>query len=85
MPGRQLAGHIYGKRRVYAEAFTSAWLNQHPYTIKARGEEMFCEGINHFVLHVYAHQPRDGVPGKNPVVRHRLPPQHPWFNQSATG
>jgi len=27
---------------------------------------LLCEGVNHFVLHVYAHQTRDGVPGRNP-------------------
>lgn len=77
------AGHIYGKRRVYAEAFTSRLeLGHHPYTFKARGEELFCEGINHFVLHVYAHQPRDGMPGKNPWFGTAFHRNTPWFMQS---
>lgn len=77
------AAHIYGKRRVYAEAFTSSLdLGHHPYTFKARGEELFCEGINHFVLHVYAHQPRDGMPGKNPWFGTAFHRNTPWFNQS---
>jgi len=77
------AGHIYGKPRVYAEAFTSGLnLGHHPYLFKARGEELFCEGINHFVLHVYAHQPRDGVPGKNPGFGTAFHRNTPWFNQS---
>jgi hypothetical protein len=77
------AGHIYGKRRVYAEAFTSGLkLEHHPYIFKARGEELFCEGINHFVLHVYAHQPRDGVPGKNPWFGTPFHRNTPWFNES---
>jgi len=77
------AAHIYGKNRVYAEAFTSSLdLNHHPHTIKARGEAMFCEGANHFVLHVYAHQPRDGVPGKNPWFGTAFHRNTPWFNQS---
>jgi hypothetical protein len=76
--------HIYGRRRVFAEAFTSGLdLGHHPYLIKRRGEEMFCEGINHFVLHVMAHQPKDGVPGKNlayfGTAFHR---NTPWFNES---
>ena len=75
--------HIYGRRRVFAEAFTSGLdLGHHPYLIKRRGEEMFCEGINHFVLHVMAHQPKDGVPGKNlayfGTAFHR---NTPWFNE----
>ncbi|MCP5537569.1 MAG: hypothetical protein H7A51_15220 [Akkermansiaceae bacterium] len=77
------AAHIYGKRRVYAEAYTSKInLGHHPYTFKARGEELFCEGINHFVLHVYAHQPRDGAPGKNPWFGTAFHRNTPWFTQS---
>lgn len=77
------AGHIYGKRRVYAEAFTSRLgLEHHPYTFKARGEELFCEGINHFVLHVYAHQPKDSMPGKNPWFGTAFHRNTPWFNES---
>jgi len=77
------AGHIYGKRRVYAEAYTSGLdLGHHPYTFKARGEELFCEGINHFVLHVYAHQTKDGVPGKNPWFGTAFHRNTPWFMES---
>jgi hypothetical protein len=74
--------HIYGRRRVYAEAFTSALdLGHHPYLVKRRGEELFCEGINHFVLHVVAHQPEDGVPGKNPGFGTSFHRNNPWFNE----
>jgi hypothetical protein len=77
------SGHIYGKRRIYAEAFTSHLrLEHHPYAFKARGEELLCEGINHFVLHVYAHQPSDGVPGKNPWFGTAFHRNTPWFMQS---
>ena len=75
--------HIYGKRRVYAEAFTSRLnLASHPAAIKARGEELFCEGVNHFVLHVYAHQTTDGVPGKNPWFGTAFHRNTPWFNEA---
>ena len=76
------AAHIYGKPTVFAEAFTSGNNpDQHPYSIKRRGEEFFCEGINHFVLHVSGHQPRDGVPGINHfgTAFHR---NTPWFGHS---
>jgi hypothetical protein len=77
------AGHIYGKRRIYSEAFTSRLqLEHHPYAFKARGEELFCEGINHFVLHVYVHQTSDGVPGKNPWFGTAFHRNTPWFNAS---
>jgi len=75
--------HIYGKRKVYAESFTSELnLGDHPYSIKARGDELFCEGINQTLLHVYAHQPRDGVPGKNPWFGTAFHRNTPWFVQS---
>jgi len=76
------AAHIYGKPVVYAEAFT-CFNNpdQHPYTLKRRGEELFCEGINHFVLHVSGHQPRDGVPGVN-IFGTGFHRNTPWFGHS---
>ena len=77
------AAHIYGKRRAYAEAFTSKInLGHHPAAIKRAGEQMFCEGANHFVLHVYAHQPKDEVPGKNPWFGTAFHRNTPWFNES---
>jgi hypothetical protein len=76
--------HTYGKRRTYAEAFTSGLdLADTPYVFKARGERMFCDGINHFVLHVYAHQPRDGgMPGKNAPFGTAFHRNTPWFNEA---
>jgi hypothetical protein len=77
------AAHIYGKQTVFAEAFTSHLaLKDHPYTIKRRGDEAFCDGINHFVLHVMAHQPRDGVPGLNPWFGTAFHRNTPWFAHS---
>jgi hypothetical protein len=76
--------HTYGKRRTYAEAFTSGLnLADNPYSCKARGERMFCDGINHFVLHVYVHQPRDGkMPGRNPWFGTAFHRNTPWFNEA---
>jgi len=75
--------HTYGKQRTYAEAFTSGLnLADNPYTFKARGERMFCDGINHFVLHVYAHQARDEMPGKNPWFGTAFHRNTPWFNEA---
>jgi len=76
------AAHIYGKQTVFAEAFTSGNNpDQHPYSLKKRGENFFCEGVNHFVLHVSGHQPRDGVPGLN-VFGTAFHRNTPWFNHS---
>ncbi len=58
--GMASAAHVYGKRIVGAEAFTAGneerW-KRHPATIKALGDQAFCEGINRFVFHRYALQP----------------------------
>ncbi|MCC6126106.1 MAG: alpha-L-rhamnosidase N-terminal domain-containing protein [Pirellulales bacterium] len=52
--------HVYGKKIVGAEAFTSCntekWLG-HPGNIKTLGDWAFCEGINRFIFHRYAMQP----------------------------
>ncbi len=67
--GRQMASvaHIMGKTIVGAEAFTSDDSEQwkfHPATIKALGDYEFCQGVNRFVIHRYAHQPYlDRFPG----------------------
>ncbi|MBL9135695.1 MAG: hypothetical protein JNK85_07500, partial [Verrucomicrobiales bacterium] len=54
------AGHVYGKRIIGAEAFTSGdqerW-REHPAILKSHGDQAFCEGINRFVFHRYALQP----------------------------
>jgi hypothetical protein len=58
--GMASAAHTYGKPIVGAEAFTAGdqerW-RDHPATIKALGDQAFCEGINRFVVHRYAMQP----------------------------
>jgi hypothetical protein len=58
--GMASAGHVYGKRIIGAEAFTSGdqerW-REHPALLKALGDRAFCEGINRFVFHRYALQP----------------------------
>lgn len=60
------AAHIYGKPIVSAEAFTSTWsFRLTPRDFKARGDWSWTEGINHFVFHVYIHQPDDRKPGIN--------------------
>ncbi|HLK15022.1 MAG TPA: glycosyl hydrolase, partial [Fimbriimonadaceae bacterium] len=59
------SAHIYGRPVVAAESFTSdlsvAKYKEDPYSIKALGDRMFCNGINRYVFHRYAHQPWLGV------------------------
>ncbi len=53
------AAHIYGKRRVSAEAFTSFQLTFDE-TLQARKEDAnvhLCRGVTHLVFHTYTHNP----------------------------
>ncbi|MBN1443390.1 MAG: hypothetical protein JXA90_11835, partial [Planctomycetes bacterium] len=59
------AAHIYGKRRVHMEAFTSMhhWQDG-PFDLKPSADRAFCEGANHFVWHTASHLPPEaGKPG----------------------
>lgn len=59
------AGHIYGKRRIHMEAFTSMhhWQDS-PFDLKPSADRAFCEGMNHVVWHTAAHLPPEvGKPG----------------------
>jgi hypothetical protein len=52
---------LYGKNIVWAEAFTanaycSAWRND-PWVLKPYGDNAFCHGVNHFVMHGFTHNP----------------------------
>ena len=52
-------GHIYGKKRIWAESCTSGGPNftNYPANMKARIDRFFTEGINASLLHLYIHQP----------------------------
>ncbi|MHB8952879.1 MAG: glycosyl hydrolase [Pirellulaceae bacterium] len=78
------AANTYGFPRVSAEAFTGGPLFQTvPSDMKARGDWAFCEGINHFVLHVYVHQPwEDRQPGINAWFGTEFNRHNTWFHAS---
>ncbi len=78
------AAHLYGKRTVYAEAFTSARsFLESPGNLKAVGDWAYCQGINHFVLHVYIHQPwEDRRPGVNAWFGTEFNRHNTWFEPS---
>lgn len=78
------AAHIYGKPRVSAEAFTASNRTyvRHPAMLKKRGDWSFTEGINHFVLHLYIHQPDDNrVPGVNAWFSTEFNRHNTWFEK----
>ena len=61
-------GHTHGQNVIGSEAFTAQsehgrWMN-HPGSLKAIGDLMWCNGINRYNLHALAHQPwLDKAPG----------------------
>ena len=78
------AAHIYGKPIVHSEAFTSGVLFEStPWSLKRRGDWALTEGINHWVLHVYVHQPwEDRRPGVNAWFSTEFNRHNTWFDQS---
>lgn len=58
------SGHIYGKKIISAESFTSIntvnWKG-HPYFYKHYGDKMWARGINETMFHRFAHQPNNHI------------------------
>ena len=67
--GMASAAHVYGKPIIGAEAFTAGdqetMARASRPSIKALGDRAFCEGINRFVFHRYAH----AAVGRGPPAR----------------
>lgn len=79
------ACHTYGKRKVYAESFTSSGRHYErcPEELKRIGDWSYCEGVNHGVLHLYMHQPYENrYPGVNAWFGIELNRNNTWYNQS---
>lgn len=79
------AAHIYGKRLVSAESYTSAGLayQRYPGMLKKRGDWSYTEGINQVILHLYIHQPyEDKTPGINAWFGTEFNRKNTWFRQS---
>jgi len=54
-------GHLHGRKFIAAEAFTATpeqgkWLKD-PFSLKRSGDSAWCNGVNRFIFHCYAHQP----------------------------
>lgn len=78
------AAHIYGKKQVFAEAFTGGpRFTSTPWSLKKRGDWAYSQGINQFVLHVYIHQPWDDrLPGVNSWFGTEFNRNNTWFEAS---
>jgi hypothetical protein len=60
IPVMTSGGHIWGKKIIGAEAFSSDYnerWQKHPANLKELGDWAFCEGVNRLVVHRYAMQP----------------------------
>lgn len=77
-------GHIYGKKRIWAESCTSGGPNftHYPDNMKMRMDRFFTEGINASLLHVYIHQPyEDRNPGMSAWFGSDFQRKNTWFSQ----
>ncbi|MDR1383776.1 MAG: hypothetical protein LBJ67_08030, partial [Planctomycetaceae bacterium] len=77
--------HIYGKRKVHAESFTSGGFvyGRHPAHFKASGDWSFAEGINSTVLTLFIHQPYEDIyPGIDAWFGSEIHRKNTWFGQA---
>ena len=77
-------GHIYGKRKVFAESFTcgGAAFSRYPLVMKQRGDRFFTEGINSTLLHLYISQPDTvTLPGLNAPFGNEFNVKNTWFSR----
>lgn len=77
-------GHIYGKKRIWAESFTSGaqMFTGYPEVMKPRGDRFFTEGINSTLLHVYIQQAyEDRQPGVNAWFGTEFNRFNTWYPQ----
>ena len=75
------AAHIYGKKVVDAESFTTwrRWKDS-PFAIKPLVDRAFCEGLNNITFHTFASTgPEDGYPGKTYHAGFDMNPGTTWW------
>ncbi len=82
------AGHLYGKKIVASEAFTTGGRLQHwsqsPGGLLRHANNAFCEGINALSIHGSATSgPEDGMPGKSVFGGSHFNHNITWWNQGA--
>jgi hypothetical protein len=74
--------HIYGKRKVSSESFTTTdnYFLNYPSNLKPRLDRSFAAGINNILLHVFIHQPyEDKVPGMNAYFGTEFNRKNTWY------
>ena len=78
------ASHIYGKRIVDAESFTTwrRWKDS-PFDLKKVVDRAFCEGLNNITFHTFANtNPEDGLPGRTYHAGYDMNPGTTWWTKS---
>lgn len=76
-------GHIYGKRRIWAESNTSGGpaYSRSPIDMKQRTDRFFTEGINATLLHLYIEQADlDRYPGINAWFGNEFDAHNTWYS-----
>jgi len=78
------ASHIYGKKIVDAESFTTwrRWKDS-PFEIKKVVDRAFCEGLNNITFHTFAStNPEDGLPGRTYHAGFDMNPGTTWWEKA---
>lgn len=78
------AAHIYGKKMVDAESFTTwrRWKDS-PYELKKYVDRAYCEGLNNVTFHTFAStNPEDGLPGRTYHAGYDMNPATTWWKKS---
>jgi hypothetical protein len=81
------AAHIYGKRYVAAESFTTLrkphWADTPWRDMKPAMDYEFCEGLNMIFFHTFTCSPEEmGIPGQEYMAGTHINPQITWWAQS---
>ena len=81
------AAHIYGKKLVGAESFTSLrkphWADTLWQDLKPAMDFEFCEGLNMIFFHTFTCSPKEmGVPGQEYFAGTHVNPQVTWWDDS---
>ncbi|WP_394728879.1 glycosyl hydrolase [Altererythrobacter sp. GH1-8] len=83
IPAAVSASRVYAQPRASAEAYTNEAGAGHwtlaPWSLKRLGDKATSLGINHFVLHVNMHQPRDDLPGVNSWFGSEFNRNNTWY------
>ncbi|MFV1964980.1 MAG: glycosyl hydrolase [Pirellulaceae bacterium] len=79
------AAHIYGRKQVQAEAFTTIgphW-EKSPFELKDLVDHAFCQGLTRVMFHTFTHSPIDyGQPGIEYFAGTHFNPNITWWEQA---